>query len=229
MSFKNDLKEQLDKLMIERKNLHDQIENNRKNQVELCNLINKSAIFDETIIFNIAQLLSYKDERKPFVPFTYKRYTIAFGENLEEIYIGIAPDNNIISFIRNGNDSINDFFKSNLGFEIFKKKADIVDLADKEGIINFYNFYDGENDRSKIIFEFLLDDYNIKNSYPTAAIPVSLCNFEDYEYVRDYISYLFELQLKNNGRQLSNDEMHQALNDFLELGEEKVKKLSQNM
>ena len=55
MSLKNDLKEQLDKLMIERKNLHDQIENNRKNQVELCNLINKSAIFDETIIFNIAQ------------------------------------------------------------------------------------------------------------------------------------------------------------------------------
>ena len=64
----------------------------KKNQIDLCNLINKSAIFDETIVFNIAQLLSYKDERKPFIPFTYKRHTIFFGENLAETYIGIAPD-----------------------------------------------------------------------------------------------------------------------------------------
>ncbi len=229
MNFKNDLREQLDKLMIEREVLLDQLEKNKKNQIDLCNLINKSAIFDETIVFNIAQLLSYKDERKPFIPFTYKRHTIFFGENLAETYIGIAPDENIIRFIRNGNDNINEFFKNNLGYEIFKKKEDVVDLSDKDGIINYYNFYDGENDRSKIVFKFLLDDYNIKNSYPTAVFPVSICNFENYEYVRNYIYYLFELQFKNNGRQLSNDEMHQALNDFLELEEEKVKKLLQNI
>lgn len=228
MNLKDELKEKLDKLMKERKALYDCLDNNKKSQKELYNLINKSAIFDETIIFNIAQLLSYKDEKKPFVPFTYKKYTSFYRGNIEELYIGIAPDENIINFIRSGSDNIDEFFKSNSGYEIFKKRTDVVDQVDKDNIINYYNFYDGENDRSKIVFEFLLDFYNVKNTYPNEVFPVSLYSFENYEYVRNYIYYLFELQFKNNGKQLSNDEMHQALNDFLKLEEEKLKVLKPN-
>ncbi len=217
MNKNHSIKEQLDKLVLEREELNKELENNKKRKIELCDLINRSAIFDETIVFLIAQLMSYK-EKESYVPFTYKKYSIFLGENIEEEYIGIAPIDNVPNFIKNNDSNLKDFFNSKQGYEIFKKKINIVDQVDKDKIENYYNFYDSENDRSRIVFEFLLDDYNIKNSYPTIISP-SMYSFEDFEYVRDYIFYLFELQFKNSGKQLNSDEMHKALNDFLELEE----------
>ena len=52
---------------------------------------------------------------------------------------------------------------------------------------------------------------------------VCSCTFIDYPYINDFIKYLYILQVKNNGRHLTYEEMQEALNDFLELERNKPK------
>ncbi len=53
---------------------------------------------------------------------------------------------------------------------------------------------------------------------------------EKYDYVNEFIDYLFELQLINDGKHLTYEEMEVALNNFLELEKDnsktKIKSLS---
>ena len=215
------LKRELEDLKSRREYLKKELVDIDKKEEKLLDFVNRCAIFNETIIFYISQLLSYK-HKKLFLPFTYKRYNGSSSMDIETIYVGISSDENIINFMGSKSDNIDEFFKQKLGYELFLKSTDIVehDEKNKNGIINNYQYHDGKNDRNKIIFSFLLKNYGIKNSYP---VTISLYNFEDYSYVQDYISYLFDLQVQNNGKQLSDDEMFNALNDFLELEKNKPK------
>ena len=88
-------------------------------------------------------------------------------------------------------------------------------------IINYYNFCDYErDDKNFITFDFLLNNFGIRNACQAIY---SRYDFYDYPYVQNFIIYLFNLQVQNQGKTLTYDEMHKALNDFLALEETKTK------
>ena len=140
----------------------------------------------------------------------------------EDLFVGIATDKNILEFINSKSDNLDDFFNSKRGYELFKKRSEVVEDPVQDRIIMLNIIYDTERD--KIVFDFLLDDYNIKNRY-NHLIASALYDFKDFEYVQNFIRYLFELQLRKNGNQLSPIEMDEALNDFMYSEEKKEREL----
>lgn len=64
-----------------------------------------------------------------------------------------------------------------------------------------------------LTFSFLLYEQKIQLPVNNDCIE-SMCKFLGYEYIKNFVEYLFELQFKNNGKQLSYEEMHQAMIDF---------------
>ncbi len=226
MSKSEEVKNKLESLRYKREILQEKIEYNNKKQVALSNLINRSAIFDENIIYRIAWLLTEKDDHKDgnirYLPFTYSRRKNIMGFEGEDLFVGIATDKNILEFINSKSDNLDDFFNSKRGYELFKKRSEVVEDPVQDRIIMLNIIYDTERD--KIVFDFLLDDYNIKNRY-NHLIASALYDFKDFEYVQNFIRYLFELQLRKNGNQLSPIEMDEALNDFMYSEEKKEREL----
>ena len=199
-----------------------------KKRNELSSFINRCAIFDESVIYYITVLLSYK-ENKAFVPFIYKIIIPDFAsytKDIETLHVGIAEGVYLTRF--KGRYDFGTLFQQEFGFKIFKTdvrfikyNADHSEAYNREEYIRvYYGNREVPEKSKKITFEFLLAEYGIENTYP---VEVSHYNFEDYSYVQDYISYLFELQVQNDGRQLTYEEMQRALNDFLELEKDKPK------
>ena len=142
------------------------------------------------------------------------------------MYIGIADTENIEEFKTNEkdwrNDGLDEFFQSKKGYEFIAKESEVVD-GDKKNIDTIVGYYDCKDNRfnkEKVIFKFLLKEYNMENSYPVKS---SKYDFDDYDYVQKYIKYLFDLQLQRDGKQLTLEEMNKALDDFLKLEETKPK------
>ena len=212
MNIDNDLKKSLDDITAEKRILQNQLEDLKKKQQKLYDFINKSAIFDESIVFLIAQLISFK-EKEVYTPFKYKKYKFALKEYIEDIYIGIAPEKKVSELMKKEKvlRYIDPFFQEKLGYEIFQKDTNIVYNRSNNDNVTYYQ--EIENDRKEIAFNFLLNDYKISNSYPVAT---SLYNFEDYEYVQEFIRNLFNLQIQNNGKHLTYEEMFTVMNKFLE-------------
>ena len=110
--------------------------------------------------------------------------------------------------------------------EAFAKLTDythssIINSSDDNLIIIgriIYNTYQRtvfDHDELNITFKSLVDKYIIDNEQD-----VSKCcenTFEKYKYVTDFIEYLSDLQVQNNGSHLSYEEMQVALNDFLKI------------
>ena len=226
MEFDKDLTERFNNLKEEKKELNGRLLVLSTKEHNLKNFINKCAIFDESIIFPISQLLSYKEKDK-FMPIIYKRfiqcgiYPPTYSENT---FIGIAPDRNITEFIMNKSENADRFIGLELGYEIYQRTVGNVTkyrYDDAGWIMKDYNFSDYEkNDKRTITFGFLLKAFDISHSLPTSF---SHYDFNDYPYVQDFIVYLFNLQVKHHGKRLTYDEMNKALNDFIVLEETKPK------
>ncbi len=226
MEFDEKITEKFDKIKSRKKALKEKLRTISIEEMKLNNFINRCAVFDGSIIFSIAQLLSYK-EGKPYSPIIYKKYRKCScypPSYTEDTYIGMSTEENVINFIRTKSENINLFLALKLGYEMFQKSTGpITNFGYDTGgwIINYYNFCDYEKgDKRPITFGFILNNYDIRNSCPATY---SRYNFEDYPYVQEFITYLFNLQAKNHGRTLKSDEIHQALNDFLALEEKKTK------
>lgn len=186
---------------------------------ELIDLIKRSAIFDESIIFFISKLISMK-EQKNFIPFIYKRYRqCGCYPKLydEEINIGMASETNIIEFMKNEDNKLDKFFLQKLGYELFERNRYLVSsIKDNENtIIGYYDYNVSRDNEERITFKFLLNNYGIDSLFPYSVI-LSRYDFDDYHYVKDFINYLFDLQLQNNGKQLNSEEMHNAMNNYCE-------------
>ena len=74
-----------------------------------------------------------------------------------------------------------------------------------------------------ITFDKLLDKYDLFDDYALDSTILCHTDFKNYEYVNEFIEYLFDLQVQNDGRQLTYEKMQKALNDFLELEKDKPK------
>ena len=226
MEFDKDLTERFNNLKNEKKELNKKMQIIGMKEYNLYNFINRCAIFDESIIFSISDLLSYK-ERERFMPIIYKKirqcgcYPPRYSE---DTFIGIAPDRNITEFIMSKSENIDRFLGLGLGYEIYQRSVGEVTeykYDDARWIIKDYNLCDYEkNDKRTISFGFLLNNFELKHSMPTSF---SHYDFIDYPYVQDFIIYLFNLQVQRHGKRLTCEEMHKALNDFLVLEETKTK------
>lgn len=215
----------IDNLKKERAELGKQLSNINAEKRKISNYINRCAIFDGTIILFIAKLLSEKNH-EPFRVFEYKKYKelCVYPRLLDEsIHIGIASEDNIRYFVNNGNYNVDKFFRNDLGYEICEKNGRVIEpnIDCYDRITGYYTFNNHEEFQTPITFSFLLNNYGIKNKY---SVKTSRANFDEYPYVQDFITYLFNLQVKN-GRTLTYEEISKAYDDYIlpELVLEKTK------
>ena len=67
-------------------------------------------------------------------------------------------------------------------------------------------------DHDSLTFEHLIDKYNIDEKQWIGSINFS--EFEAHPYIKEFITYLAEWQIENNGELLSKKDMHLAVNAF---------------
>ncbi len=225
MRIDYDLKKDLEDIKLDTIIMQKELDFNKRKYDEICDLLNKSAIFDDKVIFIISDLMSYY-EGVTYAPFIYSKTNVFFKGYMEVLYVGIAPEDNIISFMNNEtnitNDNIDKFFQQKRGYEIFQFGSNANRINKEDRIISLYDFREDDDNKKLVAFPFLLNNYNVDYTYPFTT---SLYNFEDYEYVRDFMSYLFELQVKNSGKMLTYKDMTKAMDDYLELDEGFTRKL----
>ena len=216
----DNLNGQIDDLKREKKEVLHKIREVNAKKDELCNFISRSAVFNDTILFIIAKLLSDK-VHESFRVFEYKRYkeVCVYPRMLfESTYIGIAPEENI----KKNNNNLDSFFTKKLGYEIYEKDGRIIepnkDCYDK--ITGYYDLNDLQGKTRLITFGFLLEKYGITRFYCGRYVHT---NFDEYPYVQDFIVYLFNLQIQKNGELLTYEEISNAYDDLIALEETKTK------
>ena len=216
----DNLNGKIDEIKKEKQQLDKKLRDINTEKELLCHSISKCSVFEETILFFIAKLLSEK-EQKPFRVFKYKKYreVCVYPRMLDETtYIGIASEENI----KNYGNNLDRFFVKNLGYEIYEKNWRIIepnkDCYDK--ITGYYDLNDLQENIRSITFSFLLNKYDITNSF---CGRYARTNFDEYPYVQDFIVYLFNLQIQKNGELLTYEEMSNAYEGFLALEKTKTK------
>ena len=184
--------------------------------------LNLCAVFDESLIQVISELLSIKEEES-FVPFMYKRYTGIFTNgscSVENDCIGIAKSEYLPMFTQTDNKE--KLFNQKYGYDMICVNTELLE-DEKEVVDNSVREYNLDNDYSKKVFtfEFLLDEIGSVSS----AYPICICksNFDKYDYVQNYIRYIFDLQVQKSNMRLDYDEMKKAMNDYLQLEKNKKK------
>ena len=218
MEFDNDLTERFNNLKKVKRELTKELGIISMKERHLHQFINNCAAFNGAIIFIIAELMSHKEGRK-ITPIIYKRfreggcYPPAYYDST---FVGIALEEDAISFAESKSENIDLFLAQKLGYELYQiAVGEITKYRYKvDWVINNYNYSDYEKDKRMITFGFLLNNYGIRNE---STATYSRYDFRDYDYVQDFIIYLFNLQVKNHGKHLTYDDMQKALNDFLEL------------
>lgn len=191
-----------------------------KKEKELWKILVRSSLFDKKIIWTISELMS-RIEKEDYVPFRLKYKN---KKTLTE-YIGITEYKNIIEM--NDPKSIDKLPNKYIIVTdeihyIEKRQGDnycyavpiynVSELSGSDKRDNQHHTFA----KSNILFKFILDGINA--IYPFSDIAsYSICEFSEHKYVRDYIEYLFDLQVQNNGKQLSYDEMQGVINNFIVL------------
>ena len=200
------------------------LENEREDIITRLNLC---AVFDESLVQIIAELLSVKEEEN-YTPFMYKSYTsiLANGAySVENDCIGITKKEYLPMFNQAKNKE--KLFDQKYGYDMICVNTELLE-DEREEADTSVREYNLDNNYSKRLFtfEFLLNEIGTEAS----AYPVRICksNFEEYSYIQDYIRYIFDLQVQSSAMRLSYEEMKKAMNDYLELTKKKgkTKKLS---
>jgi len=182
----------------------------KNDKKKLSRLYISSAFFNlKDITTIIADYISY-NENKPYTVLNLKtsdpiynssHYAICEEEKQEILLKKYNNENNKI--INDNNDII----------LIDNYSYDSLD-TDKEKISN-----------RNISFIFLWSKFNFNDlDFDFYDINLCLSDFKGYEYVKDFIYYLFNLQIINNGRHLHYEELQKALQDYIKITEVKKKK-----
>ena len=223
MSLINELVDQLNMISNVETLTRKQLEYIKKQKKEVFNKICESAIFDEYIIVLITKLMSLY-ENKDYKPFLYKEYqTVKYNPTtkIEDYYIGISSDENLNALINQNDYNLVEFFNNKQGFEIMYKKSNMKKSEEERSqIVGSYHYDEKSEINKPITFKFLLNCFDVKSHFSYIA---SVYDFEDFDYVQDFISYIFELQYMNNGKKLTYDELNSAFDNYLSLSQKKDK------
>jgi len=186
-------------------------------------ILRSSIIFESYVVNAIAKLMS-KKENERYVPFVYNRILHLFASddyNVDNYYVGITKYDNVRTLEKG--DNIRNTLESGGVYTMFLIESDISDEDEKtDKYVSMYDSFSKSNN-GMVLFKFLSEEYNINSSHSHTII--SRCNFEGHEYVKDYIRYLVDLQVQNNGKRLTYEEMINAIYEFLNMNNEEVKKL----
>ena len=223
MSLSSDINDELSLLRNLEEQAKNQLEFIKDQRIEKIDRICKSAMFDEYILVLITKLMSLY-EKENYKTFLYKEYqTVKINPTtkMEDYYIGIASEDNLSSFMNQNDYDLADFFNNKQGFEIMYKKSDMKKTdEEKSQIVGDYH-YDAESETNKLInFKFLLMEFNVHSKFSYLS---SVYDFEDFDYVRNFIRFLFEKQYENYGKMLSVNEMNNAFDNYLSLSQKKDK------
>ena len=192
---------------------------------DLLAMLNASAIFDESLIKLIADLISIK-EAENYVPFMYKKESDIFASEAftaQNTWIGITKYKNISMYIENRD--IEELFKQKYGYNTIKISTTLANNEKEKPYIGLYDI-DKDYQGKLFTFEFILNQIGEVGVY----YPVGVCksDFKEFDYVRDYIKYLFDLQVERKGKRLNYEELRFALEDFLNQNKSKTKSKSLN-
>lgn len=137
----------------------------------------------------------------------------------------VSNKNTDLRGYRNVAIAISNYFGSSRAERKFAKSRKKLDDSQDYIIIYYSDMCHTDKDLNRLeymTFRSLRNKYDLFNEYngnTIYGVPNISCynDFVDYSYVYDFIEYLFDLQVQNNGKQLIYEEMQKALNDFLEL------------
>lgn len=189
------------------------LEKLKNTKKELSKLYISSAFFNTKDISKIiAKLISYKEG---------KEYKVLEWNNNDFIYVRnycAICDNEKYDYYYN--------YFSNGIHEISREQSDIL-LMDNYSYDDIDPLYETFNNRN-ISFDFLWSQYKFNNAdYDYYDINLCKSNFNNYEYVKGFIYYLFNIQIMNNGKHLNYNELDEALNNYINL-EKNKKRIKKN-
>ena len=187
-------------------------------------ILEKSILFNGNVVIALANLMSKKEKEK-YVPFIYNRILYLFvGDkyNVDNYYVGITKYDNIRTLEKG--DNIENLLESGCVYPMFLSEYDVSDetVVTDKFVSLYFPFSKPKN--NIVTFKYLLDEYNISSFFP--LVKIIDFNFENFEYIKDFIRYLIDLQIQNNGKKLTYDEMNSAIYEFLNMNTEKVKKIT---
>ena len=210
----------------------------KRNVEEIKQIIEKASTFNMNVIKFITELISIKENklytsfgivrviREPYRrkklidrQYKYKEYSCAFV-TLEEEFKQLDNQEKLKSYFEKAAFFSDITYLGHLySYEsVSSEKTDDYydiydfDMFDKTKNVIFYNVLDKKYD---------ISHFNSHDDYMQVTNHFNWC-----EYVKNFIEYLFDLQVQNDGKQLTYEEMKKALNDFLELEKQKEVKAS---
>ena len=186
-----------------------------KRNNELKDIFIKSAFFNGSYLATIISKLISEKEGRAYIPVHLGTYD-SFKEGKPYLY-GIAKQEKTMSFENyNNTDEDNEriyFSDSFIPFGTFLMHKGYSNPITFDCIFNKVNIpvRTFTNANSKLVFSENKKYYGIK----------CMSNFENYNYVNDYLELLFDMRVKGNGKNLSYQEMEEALVFFLKKDREK--------
>lgn len=188
------------------------IENEQRKSYELRQILKSSLSFRTfDVVHVLADLISIK-ENNSYGLLIYNKKTEL--NNYRNIAIAISK-----------------YFGSNKAERKFAKSLKNIDESQDYIIIYYSDMCRCDKKLNRLeymTFTSLLNKYDLFNEYygkyyyNESKISCNNC-FEEFPYINFFIEYLFDLQVQNNGKHLTYEEMQIALNNFLELNKNNPK------
>ncbi len=225
----SDVMEKIKDIKSRKEKLKNELFDMEREEEDMVTFLNICATFDESLIKIISDLMTQK-EKEGYIPFMYKSYSSLFTNSaysVENTCVGITKYTNIPMFNRTKN--VEELFKQEYGYNMICLKTELLE-KETEVANPYIGLYNISKDYSGKIFtfEFLLDEIDSS----AFALPVRICksNFNECPYIRDYIRYVFDLQVQRNGKRLNYEEMKKSVEEFNKLinNKLKIKKLINN-
>lgn len=221
MNLEESLKK-IKELEIREQELKGELNSIKVESDNLSTLLNICAIFDESLIQVISELMSIK-EQEHYIPFMYKNYSSVFVDAdyvVQNTCIGITKKENLSIFKENRNPE--ELFQNKYGYAMLCLETELIG-GEKEEDNSYIGVYDISKDSSRKLFtfEFLLKDFDA----PTGGYPFRICkyNFDEFSYIKDYVRNLFDMQIQRRGKKLNYEEMQKVMYDFINMNENKPK------
>ncbi len=221
-----DAKERIKKLEVREVKLKQALASAKSAKDDIITLLKLSSIFDESLIQIISELITTKEQEK-YVPFIYNKYNSFFASSAHSSVnscVGIAKEEYIPKFMQT--DAIDNLFKQGYGYNMICINTEVVETK-VEDTTTYVSLYDLNKEYSNkfFTFKFLLKEIDESEM----LYPVRICetDFENFNYVQEFIRHIFDLQVQRCGSRLKYDELKEEMKKFLLSGKENGKSKGQ--
>ena len=188
----------------ETKKLTENLEELKKEKEELNDILVGGLTFKSMSITKVICYLLTIYENKLYLPISgvyYPKNGVAYD------YMALVPIDDFVA-LENKERYFFKGFKAKYGNQlvIVDEKRDFSDNV-------------GNNNIHRLTFKHLLDEYGVQDIYKRVCID----SFDDYPYIKEFISMVASMQIENNGKHLDKDELWMVMSDFINLQKDKPK------